>query len=197
MKKCYALFLCILGVSITLSGTDFFRGYIVTKNGKRLTGYIGGIQHTPDESTVVFVNDFGTPYNISPELIRGFVMQKKENYIAYESKFDRQRWLFLRVIYKGDGMSLYKAPELRHQFSVNGAGLQTNTYYAHEYWLEIRGRLPFQLKRWGFKKQMRRLLRKRAPTLASRIGSPGYRFRDLEKIVKEFNDEYQRTQYQL
>lgn len=196
MKYCYTLLL-LLGLTLSLSASDFERGYLVTKNGMRLTGFLGVIQHSVHKSAVVFVNDFGTPYTIEPERVRGFVIQRSEGFVAYESKYDRSRWLFLKVIYKGDGMNLYKAPELRQEMVISSMGFSTRTFTTHEYYLEIKGRTPFKLKRWGFRKRMRRLLRPRAPKLSEKIGAPGYRYNDLEKIVREFNDEFLRTQYQL
>ncbi len=197
MKYCYALILLLFGLAVTLRGGDLYRGYLVTKNGKQLTGYLGNIQHNGGESRVVFVNDFGTPYKIHPALIRGFVFRKDERWIAFESKRNRRNWMFLRVVYKGDRVSLYKAPEERQGLVVGSNGVALQTYTTHEYYIELNDRQPYRLRRWGFRRRMRRLLNKRAPELAEKIGQKGYRFDNLEKIVKEFNETLQPMIFKL
>ncbi|NJK83626.1 MAG: hypothetical protein HC912_07210 [Saprospiraceae bacterium] len=52
-------------------------GYIITLDNKSLTGYIGDIYYADFISSVTFINDFGTPYKLRAELIKGFVFEEK------------------------------------------------------------------------------------------------------------------------
>jgi hypothetical protein len=189
MKKLYFIILSLILFSQVLSA-DVFRGYIVTKSGTHLMGYIGHIMHSNYRCDVVFINDFGTPYRIHPALIRGFVFKKGNEIAVYESKFDRRNWMFLKVLYKGEGMSLYKAPEERTQMALIGGRLQTTIVRSHEYWMELKGRQLMRIKRPGYKDRFRKLIEKHAPDLAEKIGQKGYKFKDIMKIVEEFNLEY-------
>ncbi|MCB9266168.1 MAG: hypothetical protein H6558_14150, partial [Lewinellaceae bacterium] len=110
MKQLYAILFAMLFAASGLCNGPA-RGYIVTKNGKRLTGYIGEVFHSQFRSVVVFINDFGSTYNIEAERIRGFVFFDNEGYTAFESKNFRGRWYFLRILEKGVALNLYQSPE--------------------------------------------------------------------------------------
>ena len=136
------------------------------------------------------------PYSL--KLIKGFVFKKESKFVAYESKFSRKKkWRFLEVLLKGEGMSLYRSPIEKVTLTDNGLFTQTRTYRSNEYWLEIRGRSPIRLNRMGYRKKFRRLMQKIAPELAQKIGKKGYRFKNILKIVEEYNEEYQKTRYSL
>lgn len=198
MKRFYLLLLVPLFFLSSLQA-DPFKGYIVTLNGKRLTGYIGAISFpSNNHSEVIFINDFGTAYQIKAQLIKGFVYQQDSNYQFFESKFKKNRWMFLQVLYKGEGMSLYMAPEEHLQFDIRNGAFQAHSYNVEELWIEVPERKkPVRIKRWGFKKKIRRLVQRRAPELAEKIGSKGYRFKDLIKIIEEYNDKFEKTKYKL
>ncbi|NJL75787.1 MAG: hypothetical protein HC892_12960 [Saprospiraceae bacterium] len=83
MKKLFALFILTSWLG-TIYAIDYQKiipplndklsvGYIITLDGKRLTGQIGDVSYSNIISNVEFVNDFGTPYQLRAELIRGFV----------------------------------------------------------------------------------------------------------------------------
>ena len=186
MKKIY-LFLFIISFSLCQAQEDPSKGYVITKNGLHLTGSIGTIYHSNMASEVIFTNDLGTTYSYRPELISGFVFEKDTETVTYESKFDRNKWVFFEVIEKGLGMNLYKSPEEKVRLYVRGNGFGSYTYKSEEYWVEVKGKFPIRINRFNFRKKMRRLLRNLSPELESKIGLPGYRFKDLEKIVLECN----------
>lgn len=197
MKRLYLLLL-IPFFFISSLQADAFKGYIVTLNGKRLTGYIGAVTFPKSkQSEVIFINDFGTPYQIKAQLIKGFVFIQGSDYRIYESKYDKKRWMFLQVLYKGEGMSLYMAPQERVRYEMNNGFFRTQSYNVEEYWLEVEDKAPIKLKRMGFKKKFRRLIARRAPELAAKIGTKGYKFSDLQKIIEEYNDKYDKTKWKL
>ncbi|MDX1666885.1 MAG: hypothetical protein R3350_06640 [Saprospiraceae bacterium] len=196
MRKLYLL--CLLIVFTTVSSySRISSGYIITKSGTRLTGFIGDLYFSDHKSEVVFINDFGTPYSFSPRLIDGFVFQNGSELVVYESKYARQNWMFLKIIAKGKGINLYQSPEEKVDMLVRGGQMVVQTRSHREFWVENRGRNPQKVKRLGFRKQMRRLLKERAPKLAKKIGSPGYKYRNLEKIIEEYNEICRETRWRL
>lgn len=195
MKKIHLLFSIAFLFSNLLSAA-IHQGYLVTLNGKMLTGQIGAIYQGDNNSEVIFINDFGTIYNIRPELIRGFVFKKGPEFIVYESKFNEKRWMFLKVLFKGENLHLYQSPQEIIQLVQNYRGFVNDySYRPAEYFLEMEGKIPFKVKRIGFKKQMHRLLRKNAPDLADKIGDKGFHYKDLPKIVREYNLECKKTRW--
>ena len=199
MKQIYlALFLTFL---IPLSGAFAFisSGYIITKNGIRLTGQIGVLNQTPELSTVVFINDFGNVYTLQPELIAGFVFRQDTILQAFESKInsEERRWVFMQVLAKGNGLNLYRS------VTEKGGGRRNDLeeeeqvpreLKVQDYYLEARGKLPVRVQKVGFKRQMRELLQRRAPKLARKIGSKGYRYRDIFQIIVEYNEKIGKSQ---
>lgn len=197
MKRLYLLLLVPLFFISSLQA-EAFKGYIVTLNGKRLTGYIGAVTYPSSKhSEVVFINDFGTPYQIKAQLIKGFVFVQGSDYRIFESKYDQKRWMFLQVLFKGEGMSLYRAPEERVRYDMSNGSIQTQSYSVEEFWLESNGKAPVKVKRMGFKKKLKRLIARRAPELAEKIGKKGYKFNDLIRIIEEYNDKYDKTKWKL
>ncbi|MEZ5043463.1 MAG: hypothetical protein R2828_26435 [Saprospiraceae bacterium] len=200
MKKAFTLifFLGITGFLWASSpNPNPSKGYIVTLNGKYLTGAIGNIFHTTYGSEVTFINDFGTIYQIHPFLIRGFVFREDASTVAYESKYSQKKWLFLRVLHKGDYMSIYKSPEKKSVVNYTRVSFMAETVKNEEYWIELKGKNPININRLGYKKQLRKLINKRTPELADKIGSKGYRFRNLTEIAEEYNKKCQETKYKL
>lgn len=196
MKQLYSLFVLLL-LSLTLLQGSVHKGYIVTKNGKHLTGYIGSITYMGASTEVVFINDFGTPYNLRPELIRGFVFRREEKVVIYESLPTDRGWMFLEIIAKGDDMSLYRSPSEKTTLYIANSGFRTQTFKTTEYWIQRKDRRPFRLKKWRYRKRLRKLFREKAPELAEKIGDKGYRFKDLAKIIEEYNVILAREKYKL
>ena len=189
MKRFYHLFALVsffifLGVNLHASP---LRGYIVTKNGRQLTGYIGEVYQSDYSSIVVFINDFGSVYHIHAELIKGFVYKNEENYVAYASMPVRNAWHFLRIIEKGKALSLYQAPESQVTVGFIQGSFQVKRYEVSEFWLQFENKKPTRIRKVGYKGKMRRLLRKTAPELSQKIGGEGYKFQDLPGIVREYN----------
>lgn len=188
MKQVYAILLAMLFAAAGLC-TDPVRGYIVTKNRKRLTGYIGEVYHSQFRSIVVFINDFGSVYNIEAERIRGFVLAGEEGYTAYESKNYRGRWYFLRILEKGASLNLYQSPEEQYSIRFNNGILEASTRTVTEFWVEAREwKKPVRVTRFNFRRKMRRLFHKlNAPDYRDKIGEDGYRFANLPGIIREYN----------
>lgn len=187
MKQIY--FLCFsLLLSISAAATPC-RGYIVTKNGKHLTGHISGIFYTSDAGSVIFINDFGTLYTIHPALIKGFVLERGEQNITYMSRPSRQGWIFLRILYRGEGMSLYSTPEDQLFKLPNGKVSESGTLHANEFWIEMHNKPVSRIGRLSYKRKLRKLMEPKAPELAAKIGEKGYQFKDLMKVVQEFDKE--------
>ncbi|MCB0581564.1 MAG: hypothetical protein KDD10_19925 [Phaeodactylibacter sp.] len=190
MKQLYTALLIMLFAAAGLC-TDPARGYIVTKNGKQLTGYIGDIYHSPYRGVVTFINDFGTVYNIEAERIRGFVFSNEQGYTAYESKQLRGNWIYLRILEKGGAVNLYQSPEEEYTLSFKNGMMTADSRKITEYWLEVKGKKqPVRVNRLNFRRKLRRLFRKAgAPEYREKVGSEGYRFRDLPEIIREYNKD--------
>ncbi|PHN01432.1 hypothetical protein [Flavilitoribacter nigricans] len=192
MKRLYILIIGLLFFHTSTHAEDY-QGYIITHSGIRLTGKISTIFHSDFGSELTFINDFGTSYQIHPALIRGFAFRNEdENNILYESRFTKGSWIFLEVIYRGKDMSLYKAPEERVSIAHG-----FNTIELEEYWVDVPGGNMTPLTRFRYKRRFRRLVKKSEPELARKIGKPGYRFKDLVKIIEEFNRLQQKQLYNL
>lgn len=192
MKRLYILIISFVFFHSSTFAEDF-KGYIITHSGIRLTGKISTIFHSDFGSELTFINDFGTSYQIHPALIRGFAFRNEnELNILYESRFTKGSWIFLEVIYRGQEMSLYKAPEERvsiaHGFSM---------IELEEYWVDVPGGNMTPLTRYRYKRRFRRLVKKSEPELAKKIGKTGYKFKDLVKIIAEFNRLQQEQLYNL
>lgn len=190
MKKFYLFLLFGLFSIFQVKAFDFFEGYIITKNGIRLTGMIGTLDQTRDNSSVIFINDFGNIYQIYPELISGFVFQQDTAAILFESKVEKyeKRWVFMQVLCKGKGFNLYTSVSERTASLIAPYDSETRAFKTSDYYLDTPKRVPFKIRRIGFRKQMKRLLNRRAPKLADLIGKKGYRYKDLVDIINAYND---------
>ncbi|MEM0993657.1 MAG: hypothetical protein AAGI49_11535 [Bacteroidota bacterium] len=174
---------------------DTYEGYIVTLDGKKLTGQIGEIFFSDEISVVLFINDFGTPYHLQAELITGFVYEKEDELIEYESlsKGKNQAWSFLKVMHRGAVLSLFKSPEEKTQFTItaseNDMSMTSRTVNIDEYWLKFKGERSFKLGKLGYKRKLKQQLQA-YPAIAKKIGKTGYKFQDMEQIVEEVNKIY-------
>ena len=136
---------------------------------------------------VEFVNDFGTPYFLHPALIKGFAFLEGPVFREYESRFWRRQWMFLQVIYPGEDVRLLKSPDFITSYQIINGMLSSNTKEKAEYWIDIPGRRFIPVKRWGFRRNMRRLVEEVSPNLADKIGQTGYRYKDLVSIIQEYD----------
>ena len=188
MKSLYLLLAFSLSI-LSFAHSASFEGYIVTKDGIRLTGLIGDLNQNLNAVSINFINDFGDSYYLAPELIKGFVFQQDTTIVAFESKFDpiQERWEFMQVIDKGPGINLYSVVSDRSiERGIFEEG-STSFFKAKDYYFELKGKLPEKVQRMGFKKQVSELIRRKAPKLADSIGSRNYRYRDIINIVTEYN----------
>jgi len=198
MKKDYTLrFLLALAIFIFLKVSVFAagKGYLITKDDKYITGQVMSVSYTLEGSEVLFKNDFGDLYEIHPFLIKGFVYRDKEETLEYESKFNGQNWLFLKIEVGGRGIRMYEKNSVAVT-NVPGLNYTVTTQSAKEYWLEREGGLPFQIYLLGFRKLMRNAIAD-YPELAVKIGQKGYRYRNLKTILKEYNEWYVDTRIML
>lgn len=168
------------------------KGYIVTKDGVHLTGEIGEIFYSELLSTVIFINDFGTPYRLYPQLISGFVFKQEEGLTRYESKYKDGAWCFLKVVEKGRILSLYKTHEEKTEFADGALESFGRTYKVNEYWLQYRQERPVQISRFNFRRTMRKKLWL-YPAISRKVGKPGYRFKNIQTLVQEVNQQGRRT----
>mgnify|MGYP001166049811 CR=1 FL=1 len=192
---------CLLGLPLLLmasTGPEEPVGFIITKNNRQLTGKIEAIMHTELYSLVTFTNDLGTTYYLSPQLIKGFVFKNKDGQrIQFESKFNKGRWVFLRVLILDEYLKMFQAPGRANALWINLSQQASSLEGADcdEVWLEFRGDNVFRVGRLNFRKKMRNKLLLRQPSMGNKIGKEGYRYRDLEKIVREYNDICKRTKW--
>jgi hypothetical protein len=160
----------------------------VSLNGHALTGQIGGLKPVDGRVTVVFVNDYGNKYTFAAALIRGFAFHEKEEVQGYTTRKINGIWTFLRVVQHGPGAILYVAPLIRVSFNLYGEDYYSITEPISNYFLETETVSLFHIRPLRFKKQLPRIFNDQDQELASKIGTPGYRFKDLEKIVAEYNE---------
>lgn len=185
MHKLYTFFFCLFFLW-QAAEAKLYEGYIITKTNYQLTGKIGSINQGEFGSIVEFVNDFGTPYFLHPALIKGFVVEDGPRLQLYESKYWKNEWMFLRVVFPGQNLRLLRSPEEVVNYDIVNGRLISETREINEYWLEIPGKRMFLVRRLNFRRKMRRLISEVSPALAEQIGQPGYRYKDLYQIVKEY-----------
>lgn len=188
MRLPYSLLFCSLLFSAFLQA-ETYQGYLITKNNIHLTGFFSTIDHNEGGSNVAFINDFGDVYSIHPALVQGFAFRKGEDTHLYVSRREKRRWVFLRLIYKGDFVSLMQAPENRTDSFLTPSGVENRTVRFREYWVETPNRTAFPVRRVGFRKEMRKFCERGAPRLAEKIGKAGFRYRNIREIIEAYELE--------
>lgn len=198
MKKDYTLrllltiaFFIFLKVFVFAAG----KGYLITKDEKYISGQVMAVNYTVADSEVIFMNDFGDIYQIHPFLIKGFVYQENEKTIEYESKFNGQNWLFLKIEIGGRGIRMY---QMNSVVATQASGVDSGiiTEVSNSFWLEKEGERPFQIYLIGFRKQMRDVMSD-YPELVAKVGEKGYRYKNLKNILLEYNEWYVDTRTML
>jgi hypothetical protein len=176
-------------LSLAIARAQTAKGYLVSKNGKQLTGYIGDIYYSTGTSTLLFMNDFGDTYEIEAERIKGFVCKRNQKLEAYKSKEIKGRWYFLKVIIRSENLVLYQAPkEVMYHFSTGG--IQTHkSRSTTEFWIEAENEIPMKLSKWGYKNKLQQIFQGRAPNLTAKIGQKGYRYKNLPDIIESYDLE--------
>jgi len=161
-------------------------GYIMSKNGKQLTGHIGLMQHQARTSTVVFINGFGDVYEIEAERIKGFAFEANGALFAFESKALQQAHRYLRILHKNGPMELFVLTyDSNMSWGFTGQALPIEQ---RSYWVRLNSQKEMvKISRWGFRRRLRRLIGYTAPALAEKIGQKGYRFDDMPAIAEIYN----------
>jgi hypothetical protein len=164
--------------NIPLDG--LYPGFVLTLNGYQLTGQIGDIMEMNGNHTVIFMNDFGSIYS-------GFYLKTETNSFFYESKYDGKHWLYLQLLFREKGVSLYQLPVDRIQWIYDKGMSKPFSYPVIEYFLDVSSLgNPIKLTRATYRKKLMLLFKKRNLDLASKIGKPGYRFQNLPEIIRQF-----------
>lgn len=164
-----------------------YPGFVLTLNGYQLTGQIGEIMEINGNHSLIFMNDFGTVYNYHPRMIGGFFYKNEAKAYFYESKFDGKYWLFLQLLFREKGVSLYQVPEIRTQWIYENGIARPFYYPVLAFFLDFSNLgHPIKLTRATYKKKLVQLFKKRNPVLAGKIGKSGYKFHDLPDIIKQF-----------
>lgn len=162
-------------------------GFVLTLNGYQLTGQIGDIMESDGNNFVVFMNDFGSVYSYHPRMIKGFFYSVASKSFYFESKFNGRNWLFLQLIFREKGISLFQVPEMRTKMVYENGMIKPFSYPVLEFYLDFSSiGNPIKLTRATYRKKLSLLLKNRNPELAEKIGKPGYRFQNLTQIMKEF-----------
>lgn len=164
-----------------------YPGFVLTLNGYQLTGQIGDIMEMNGNHSVIFVNDFGSVYSYHPRMISGFYLKTETNALFYESKFDGKHWLYLQLLFREKGVSLYQLPVDRIQWIYDKGISRPFSYPVIEYFLDVSNYgNPIKLTRATYRKKLMMLFKKRNLELAAKIGKPGYRFQNLPEIIRQF-----------
>lgn len=195
MARCF--FICTLlgclysSIKVLHAGSKplegLFPGFVITLNGYQLTGKIGDIMEMNGNHSVIFINDFGSIYSYHPRMISGFYFKTETNSFFYESKYDGKNWLYLQLLFREKGVSLYQLPIDRIQWIYDNGMSRPFSYPVIEYFLDVSGQgNPIKLNRATYRKKLTLLFKKRNPDLALKIGKPGYRFQQLPEIIRQF-----------
>lgn len=187
MKKIYTLFALFLALNFTASAT-INPGFIVTKDAKIITGLVADVFYSNWKTELIFVNEMGRSYHFPPNVIKGFAFNTGSEVLQFESKFLNGKWHFLKVLEKGKAMNLYCSPSVKTQEMLEHTGTRTLVNQkVKEFWLEKEEGQPFRIYLMGYKKQLKNYLWEE-PTLVEKIGKKGYKFKDLQKIITEYNE---------
>ena len=184
----FLLLLFLFPLMLPLNGQDdLLRGYLITLDGKRLLGHIGPINHIRDDFYLYFENDFGTDYNIPPQLIKGFLFKQDSTNFIFESYYHNGRWTYLQLIYPGDEILLYQTPNIQVNW-VQFEGQARPIIPKHKHlWIKAKHHKITRIKRLNYKRKLKKIFRKVDPELAKKIGKPGYRFKDIFDILRAYN----------
>lgn len=179
--------LFILFLSVPSRGQkQLFRGYIVTLDGKQLDGHIGAINRIHSAPYLYFRNDFGSDYNILPQLIRGFIFLEDTEKNIFESHYYRRKWLYLQLLYRRKEISLFQLPSIQINWIKNNDLVYAKPVKDKSLWLKIEDQKLIKINKTNFKRRMTKYLKNGAPSLAKKIGHAGYQFNDILIILQEY-----------
>jgi hypothetical protein len=166
---------------------ESLRGFLLTKDDFQLTGYFNVIEYAATGNLMTFTNDFGDVYSIHPMLVKGFGFSEEGVNYRFISRYHEGQWFFLRQELDGRALRLYSLPDGSDQW-VDDTMLKLFSVQPAAYWFEFGNRQLMGISRLGFKKTLRNFFQESSPDMAARIGKKGYRYRDIHKIVIEYND---------
>ena len=193
MRHCYLLFLILF---TALVSAESYRGFLLTKDGYQLTGYLNVLQYSPGGNIITFTNDFGDEYHIHPFLVSGFGFNYRGESMRFVSRQHEGMWYFLQEEVRGKSISLFRLPKGGGRW-VDDSMLRLFSTQPPEYYLEYGQGQFLAVPRSGYKRNLREFLSEASPGLAKKIGSKGYRYRDLRAIVVEFNERSSRKRRRL
>jgi len=187
MKKIYTVFFCFFLLNCTLLATQN-PGFIITKDAKIITGQVANIFYSSWKSELVFINEMGRRYYFHPAVIHGFAIHKNGDMLQFESKFYKGTWRFLEVMEKGANLSLYRSPIIKTHESAQRYGEEKIVNRrVNEYWVEVGTAIPVRVYPLSYKRKLREFMSNQ-PQLVKKIGTTGYKFKNLQKIVEEYNE---------
>lgn len=193
MRQLYLLFFLLL---TTLASAESFRGFLLTKDGYQLTGYLNVLQYSPGGNLITFTNDFGDEYMIHPFLVQGFGFNYKGEPMRFVSRRHEGMWYFLQEEVRGKTVSLFRLPTGSNRW-VDDSMLRLFSEQPPEYYLEYGQGKFLAVPRGGYKRNLREFFREASPALSGKIGSRGYRYKDMHAIVREFNERSNRKRRRL
>ncbi|MBB4078701.1 hypothetical protein GGR28_001314 [Lewinella aquimaris] len=193
MRHLYLLFLFCLPC---LLPAESYRGFLLTKDGHQLTGYLNVLQYSPGGNLITFTNDFGDEYQIHPFLVSGFGFNYNGEAMRFVSRRHEGMWYFLQEEVRGRVISLFRLPRGTGRW-VDDSMLRMFREQPPEYYLEYGQGQFLPIPRTGYKRSLRDFFRQASPDLAEKIGSRGYRYRNMNSIVLEFNERSARRRRRL
>ena len=193
MRQLYLLTVFLLSLSLS---AESYRGFLLTKDGYQLTGYLNVLQYTPGGNLITFTNDFGDEYHIHPFLVSGFGFNYNGEPMRFVSRQHEGMWYFLQEEVRGRTISLFRLPKGGGRW-VDDSMLRFFSTPPAEYYLEYGQRQFLAVPRAGYKRNLREFFAEASPALAKKIGSRGYRYKDIHAIVREFNERTGRKRRRL
>ncbi|NJB87716.1 hypothetical protein GGR26_003500 [Lewinella marina] len=193
MRQLYLLLFFLL---TTTAFADSFRGFLLTKDGYQLTGYLNILQYSPGGNIITFTNDFGDEYTIHPFLVSGFGFNYQGEPLRFVSRRHEGMWYFLQEEVRGRAVSLFRLPRGGGPW-LDDRMLRVFSTPPPEYYFEYGQGKFLAVPRNGYKRNLRRFFQEASPELAAKIGSRGYRYRDMADIVVEFNARNNRKRRRL
>ena len=193
MRHLYLLFLLLFGLSVSAAS---FRGFLLTKDGYQLTGYLNVLQYAPGGNIITFTNDFGDEYQIHPFLVSGFGFNYNGEAMRFVSRRHEGMWYFLQQEVEGRGINLFRLPRGGGRW-VDDSMLRLFSEQPPEYYFEFGEGQFLPVARSGYKRTLRSFFAEASPELADKIGSRGYRYKDMHAIVGEFNERSMRRRRRL
>jgi len=182
-KTTILLFLFCLSFSL---GAESMRGFLLTKDDYQLTGYFSILEYSATGNLVTFTNDFGDVYSIHPMLVKGFGFSKDGTSFRFISRFHEGQWFFLHEEVPGRALSLYRLPDGSNNW-VDDSMLRLFQNPPPTYYFIYGDRKILPVPRAGFRRLLREFFSRANPELSAKIGKRGYRYRNLDLIVKEYN----------